>query len=105
MAAFIPDCPRSDRIFSATSDGNSAIRRHETVAHLSTGPDIQGGIMRANILFASMALFATITQAESRADQPSLRLMTTISLDAVQGRIDHMAVDKPGKRLFVAALG
>ncbi|MBZ5582848.1 MAG: hypothetical protein LAQ30_11735 [Acidobacteriia bacterium] len=34
-----------------------------------------------------------------------LRLEKTIPLPGVQGRIDHLAVDLEGKRLFVAALG
>ncbi len=36
---------------------------------------------------------------------PPLRLIRSIPLDGVQGRIDHMAVDPGGQRLFVAALG
>jgi DNA-binding beta-propeller fold protein YncE len=35
----------------------------------------------------------------------SLRLIQTIPLPNVEGRIDHMAVDLKGQRLFVAALG
>jgi len=34
-----------------------------------------------------------------------LRLAVSIPLVGVEGRIDHMAVDLPGSRLFVAALG
>jgi DNA-binding beta-propeller fold protein YncE len=34
-----------------------------------------------------------------------LRLVARIALPGVRGRIDHMAVDGEGKRLFVAALG
>src|SRR5262247_1288672 len=34
-----------------------------------------------------------------------LRLVQTIPLPNVEGRIDHMAVDLKGERLFVAALG
>jgi len=34
-----------------------------------------------------------------------LRLIQTISLRNVEGRIDHMAVDPKGERLFIAALG
>src|SRR5437868_6537247 len=34
-----------------------------------------------------------------------LRLETTIPLPGVNGRIDHLAVDVPGQRLFVSALG
>ena len=36
---------------------------------------------------------------------PTLQEMQRIELPGVQGRIDHMAVDLPTKRLFVAALG
>ncbi len=61
--------------------------------------------MRVSILFAFAALTATFCHAESPADQSAVRLVTTISLDAVQGRIDHMALDTQGKRLYVAALG
>jgi DNA-binding beta-propeller fold protein YncE len=35
----------------------------------------------------------------------SLRLIQTIPLRNVEGRIDHMAVDLKGERLFIAALG
>ena len=34
-----------------------------------------------------------------------LRLIQTIPLRNVEGRIDHMAVDVKGERLFIAALG
>ncbi len=36
---------------------------------------------------------------------PPLRLIRTVSLPHVEGRIDHMAVDVQSQRLFVAALG
>ena len=36
---------------------------------------------------------------------PPLKLETTIELPGVRGRIDHLAVDLKGQRLFVAALG
>jgi len=37
-------------------------------------------------------------------DRPTLRLVQTISLPDVVGRLDHMAVDAEKKRLFVAAV-
>jgi DNA-binding beta-propeller fold protein YncE len=41
-----------------------------------------------------------------RAPQrPPLRLVQTIVLPDVEGRIDHFAIDLPGERLFMAALG
>lgn len=40
------------------------------------------------------------------AQEPaSLKLIQTIPLPEVKGRFDHFALDLPGKRLFVAALG
>src|SRR5215470_17682534 len=42
----------------------------------------------------------------AHAGEPSpLRLVQTISLPNVDGRIDHMAADLKGQRLFIAALG
>jgi hypothetical protein len=35
----------------------------------------------------------------------SMRLLQTIPLPHVEGRIDHLSVDTKGQRLFVAALG
>ena len=35
----------------------------------------------------------------------SLRLVQTIALEGVEGRLDHLSVDVKGERLFVAALG
>jgi hypothetical protein len=37
--------------------------------------------------------------------KPALRLEATISLPKVEGRIDHLALDRRSDRLFVAALG
>jgi len=37
-------------------------------------------------------------------DKPTLRLLQTIPLSGVSGRLDHMAVDLEKKRLFVAAV-
>src|SRR5512142_1289888 len=36
---------------------------------------------------------------------PALRLLQTIPLPNVEGRIDHLAIDIKGQRLFIAALG
>jgi len=49
-------------------------------------------------------LLASAALAYAQATQP-LRLEKTIELPDVQGRIDHLAVDLRGERLFVAALG
>src|SRR3954470_24770989 len=61
----------------------------------------------------SIAAWVTLTavalmlaRAPARAEPaPPLRLVQVIPLPAVQKRIDHLAVDVRGQRLFVAALG
>jgi YVTN family beta-propeller protein len=60
-------------------------------------------MMRPNILLA----FYLISACGLAASQPpgSLRLEREIPLPGVEGRIDHMAADVDGQRLFVAALG
>src|SRR4051794_5158614 len=45
-----------------------------------------------------------LCSASQGADE-ALRLVQTIRLDGVEGRIDHMTIDAEGRRLFVAALG
>ena len=47
----------------------------------------------------------TDTALTKEAAAEPLRLVKTIPLPGVQGRIDHMAVDVAGHRLFVCALG
>jgi len=42
---------------------------------------------------------------EAKQTSPALRLIATIRLPAVSGRIDHLAFDMARQRLFVAALG
>ena len=42
--------------------------------------------------------------ANSQAPKQPLRLVETIPLPGVKGRLDHMDVDVKGKRLFVAGL-
>ncbi len=54
------------------------------------------------ILFISLFLFVAVARAENVS---LLRLEKTIPLPGVMGRIDHMAVDLEGGRLFVVALG
>ncbi len=48
-------------------------------------------------------LAAPITPVHGQ-DKPTLRLLQTIPLSGVSGRLDHMAVDLEKKRLFVAAV-
>jgi hypothetical protein len=54
------------------------------------------------ILVIGLTAVAARVQAEESAP---LRLVQTIPLTNVEGRIDHMAIDLKGQRLFVAALG
>ncbi len=49
-----------------------------------------------------LALFLPSAQADETAP---VTLAGTIALPDVEGRIDHLAIDLPGERLFVAALG
>jgi DNA-binding beta-propeller fold protein YncE len=46
---------------------------------------------------------ATLASSQEGVKQP-LQLVQTISIPNVKGRLDHMAVDAPGQRLFVAGL-
>jgi hypothetical protein len=48
-----------------------------------------------------LALMTTDAQAQ---ESSALRMVQTIPLPNVEGRIDHMAVDPNGQRLFIAAL-
>jgi WD40 repeat protein len=48
-------------------------------------------------------LCTTVSQIEAQEKEP-LRLVQTIPMPNVKGRIDHMDVDVKGKRLFVAGL-
>jgi hypothetical protein len=54
---------------------------------------------------AVLALVAVGWIAAAQPDRGPLRLAATIPMPGVDGRIDHLAVDVAGKRLFVAALG
>jgi YVTN family beta-propeller protein len=51
---------------------------------------------------ACCVLLSSASLAQSPA---TLRLIGTVPMPAVEGRIDHMALDVAGQRLFVAALG
>jgi hypothetical protein len=55
-----------------------------------------------NVLLAALVIRAVDAQAQ---ESSTLRMVQTIPLPDVEGRIDHMAVDVNGKRLFIAALG
>jgi DNA-binding beta-propeller fold protein YncE len=55
-----------------------------------------------NIFVIGLMVVASRAPAQ---DSAALRLVQTIPLPNVEGRIDHMAVDLKGQRLFIAALG
>lgn len=59
--------------------------------------------MRALTVVLALALLWPA--AAVRAQEPPLKLETKIPLGNVAGRIDHMAMDLPRNRLFVAELG
>src|SRR5882724_943497 len=45
------------------------------------------------------------TAPKGSGDPAPLRLVQTIPMAGVEGRIDHLAIDLSGRRLFVCALG
>lgn len=69
------------------------------------------GLLPASATFALFALVLTLLSAvgfgHAEQGQPStqLELERTIALPHVSGRIDHLAIDVPHQRLFVAELG
>jgi hypothetical protein len=56
--------------------------------------------MRIKSLILLLLTFSTTVLADN-----SLKQTATIELPQVEGRFDHFAIDVPGKRLFLAALG
>src|SRR4051812_43624998 len=56
--------------------------------------------MRIRSVLLMMFLSSLLSQSS-----PPLKLIQTIPLSGVEGRIDHLTVDLKGQRLFVAALG
>jgi DNA-binding beta-propeller fold protein YncE len=58
-----------------------------------------------NPLHTLIALSALLARANAQDATAPLKLDKTIPLEKVEGRIDHMAADVAGQRLFVAALG
>ncbi len=65
-------------------------------------------VARASILSPFTIVFVVLMVSGVKAqaqDTTALRLVQTIPLPKVQGRIDHMTVDVRSGRLFIAALG
>lgn len=64
--------------------------------------NIQGEFLTKSIAVCLIAIFAGLP-GQSYAQQ-ALRLVQTIPLPGVTGRLDHMGVDLEKNRLFVAAV-
>ncbi len=62
-------------------------------------------LTRAMCAALGMWLLAADQAPSADSPQPALVLDRTIALEGVNGRIDHLALDRDGKRLLVAALG
>src|SRR5881275_389697 len=60
-----------------------------------------------NSFFIRSAIFVTCCgcMTATNAEEKALKLKQTIALPGVEGRIDHLAFDGAGERLFVCALG
>jgi hypothetical protein len=52
-----------------------------------------------------LTLMSTVMSSAARAESEPLRPVQVIPLPGVEGRMDHLAVDVRGQRLFVSALG
>jgi len=52
----------------------------------------------------SAVLAAVVGLASAGQTEEALKLVRTIPLEGVKGRLDHMAIDPNAQRLFLAAL-
>ncbi len=67
---------------------------------------VKRNLKRIDIWFCLILTIALLFMAKGHTQIITpLRLMQTIPLPDVVGRIDHMAIDLKGQHLFVAALG
>lgn len=57
------------------------------------------------LVMCCLAAITGLTSPASAQEKQALRLVQTIALPGVRGRLDHMGVDLEQKRLFVAATG
>src|SRR5689334_16664024 len=64
----------------------------------------QGDHRRSSIIFIWAMTLIIGCEAPGQPSDP-LKLVNTIPLDHVEGRIDHFGLDAGGQRLFMAALG
>ena len=68
-------------------------------------PSCSAGRRSANPVANANVSDRTTTASEQGTGGAALRLINSIPLPQVRGRIDHMAIDLKGQRLFVAAVG
>src|SRR5882724_7589270 len=61
--------------------------------------------MKPFLLHSAFLVAFCICMTVARAEEGTFQLKQTISLPGVEGRIDHMALDASGEKLFVCALG
>src|SRR5262245_63575851 len=59
---------------------------------------------RCGLMFLLVVLACFVVMAYGQGNAP-LRLVQTIAMPGVEGRIDHLSADVKGQRVFVAALG
>src|SRR6201984_3352489 len=65
----------------------------------------EGESMTKLLVVGCIAVFAGFADQTSAQEKEALRLVQTIPLPGVKGRLDHMGIDLEKKRLFVAATG
>src|SRR5262249_19011443 len=63
-----------------------------------------GDSMRVIVALCCMAVLASLSSNLCAQEKQALRLVQTIPLPGVKGRLDHMGVDLEKKRLFVATV-
>src|SRR5690242_21864395 len=56
-------------------------------------------------VFIAIVLLTAVALAVRGQDGSPLKLVQKVPMPNVQDRLDHLGVDVPGKRLFIAALG
>ena len=60
--------------------------------------------MKSLVVVCCIAMLAGFATETSAQEKQALRLVQTIPLSGVKGRLDHMGVDVEKKRLFVATV-
>lgn len=96
--ACVVGCQGETREASATHSAGDAGGEADTSGGATNGSASAGEAQTA-------AASGSATAPDSAASSAALRALEPIALPDVSGRIDHLAVDLAGRRLFVAALG